>query len=862
MRFLRIISLFVLPILLFAPGTPLLSQEEAPADNPANPEAVQGQQELPDDAPQPSPKKKPAVEFPPPSPEEIKMEIENDVNKFEIEMSEEDIKVNEIFNKARIAFQNNDYENAINLYLEAKKKLLGLGGANPSARIKAKLDSVDEAMSVAYYYWAQSVAAKAEEVANANQYDSAIEKCKEAKRISPSTSARMDAMIEKYEKMKDVLKFRKETSKDTLLPDANQRTYNLEVLYEQGKTFYYDGQYDKARDKFEQILIINPYHINTIRFMKLVNQKLFQSGSDRLKLTLKERLTESEWKYVTPLLPRTFTGEKEIVEAPIEKKEGVSDIQKKLESIIIDRMEFEEVSVPVVVKYLKMKSKELDKEGEGVNIFLRLSGGGAAPAPAAGGEGGAAAPAPAEGAEGGAAPAAEGANAEEEAGNLTDGALAAPGSDMTVTILVEDIPLIEAIKYVCRGVNLKWRVEKYAVVIASPDVALDELETRIYPVEQETFSEFGGGGGGGEEGGAAATGQSAAIQQFFVQRGVTFPEGAKVVYDSAISRLIATNTPDNLEKIEKVLKEMNITDPQVLIEAKFVEIAQQDMNSLGFEWLVSRPSSLSHPPLSDKSMTFNQNDPLLRFSDDVSPIWTNNRDVIFNVTKHSSDGVTYQALVHALNTSESTDILSTPRITTQNGEEATIRMITEVYLPESWSDANYIPAGGGGGGAAGWGDIFTPSVPQFGSPTELGVRLTVTPQVDADRYTIALDMTPVLQAFIGWIDYSYQVPAANGNFYTNTLRMPIIEARTITTQMQIYDGETVVMGGVTRDTSGYIDDRIPGLGSIPVVGRLFQSKVEDLAKRNLLIFTTVRLVQPDGSPYRAREIRGLPPFRQ
>ncbi len=92
--------------------------------------------------------------------------------------------------------------------------------------------------------------------------------------------------------------------------------------------------------------------------------------------------------------------------------------------------------------------------------------------------------------------------------------------------------------------------------------------------------------------------------------------------------------------------------------------------------------------------------------------------------------------------------------------------------------------------------------------------------------------------------------------------MPIFELRTVETQVTIYDGETIVMGGTISDTSGDTDDRIPMLGDIPLLGRLFRTKTETRDKRNLLIFITVRLVNPDGSPLREREVRGLPPFRR
>jgi type II secretory pathway component HofQ len=76
------------------------------------------------------------------------------------------------------------------------------------------------------------------------------------------------------------------------------------------------------------------------------------------------------------------------------------------------------------------------------------------------------------------------------------------------------------------------------------------------------------------------------------------------------------------------------------------------------------------------------------------------------------------------------------------------------------------------------------------------------------------------------------------------------------------DGETIILGGVVYDTTNSVDDQYPILGDIPLIGRLFQSKAKVSEKKNLLIFMTCRLINPDGSPVREREMRGLPPFRQ
>ena len=72
---------------------------------------------------------------------------------------------------------------------------------------------------------------------------------------------------------------------------------------------------------------------------------------------------------------------------------------------------------------------------------------------------------------------------------------------------------------------------------------------------------------------------------------VPFDPGSQVVYDPSISRLIVTNTAENLQKIEETIKELNVIDPQVLIQTKFVEVHLNDLEELGFQYLFSRQNS-------------------------------------------------------------------------------------------------------------------------------------------------------------------------------------------------------------------------------------------------------------------------------
>ena len=80
--------------------------------------------------------------------------------------------------------------------------------------------------------------------------------------------------------------------------------------------------------------------------------------------------------------------------------------------------------------------------------------------------------------------------------------------------------------------------------------------------------------------------------------------------------------------------------------------------------------------------------------------------------------------------------------------------------------------------------------------------------------------------------------------------MPIFSVRKVDTQVSIFDGATVIIGGLTREEVKTVNDKIPVLGNLPLIGKLFQSNAESYQKRNLLIFVSASIVSKGGSPVR------------
>ena len=851
----------------------------------------------------------------------------------------------ELMKKGSSAFEHEEYDVAVDAYVDVLKLLESdiVDGEVPEAN-QRKIAEVQKMISSSYYYWSRKIFNEAEKTAQNGLYDEAIEKCEEAIRIYPLSEPIMRKTIDEYTLMKASAQYKKDTSEDELLPEAKNREKRISVLIRQGQTFYNTQQWNKAQEKFNQVIILDPYNITAIDYLRRIYLHESQVGQRRQGVVFLEREAEAIWKMISPIPTGSETSDDVVSDDIKVKEDNIGTTQKKLNDIIIDRIDFEEVSITQVVQFLKHKSKDLDPDRIGVNFVLRFNTDETQTARPPddidefGDED--------EFAE-------EEEETEEETGDESednfysyDDPVDGPGGaepvqtaeNTTVNLVVENVSLIDAIRYICKSANLHFRVENYAVVIAAKDVPLDEFVRKTFPIDKEILAS---GIIGGD-----LTNES--VKQYLIDRGIPFPTGASVRYDEMSSRLTVYNTTEAIDRVEDLIDEMDVSDPQVLIQVKFVEIEMNDLQELSFDYTFSRvaptwdevkasginplPSTPENGVVADHSFIMYyqngadsrnttlanawrtesiaelntqamqsmnvakgdvyyvpenleagegyyqgvlQNEAAKNYGHHIT--WGPNshfnrnaqtspgifgattgsyNDTVFNWTTYNADGYQFSGGIHALDNADSTEILSAPRLTTMNNQNAVIRMVTEKYYPTDWDEAELETISTNGSNVP----VFTPSIPQFGGATEEGIALQVRPRVEEDNYTIFLEMTPVIQEFIGWTDYSYSIPLGdNGELYPNTLKMPIIEARYLNTNVMSYDGETVVLGGVIRDELSMIEDQYPILGDLPLIGRFFQGKGKGSKKTNLLIFLTSRLIKPDGSPFREDQSgRGVP----
>jgi general secretion pathway protein D len=370
-------------------------------------------------------------------------------------------------------------------------------------------------------------------------------------------------------------------------------------------------------------------------------------------------------------------------------------------------------------------------------------------------------------------------------------------------------------------------------------------------------------------------GEGADWKAAFEDMGVKWPKGSSIKYVSAMGKLIVANTDDNLTVFEQILEQLNVVPNQVEIEARFVEVSQSDLDSLGFEWFLTDDYEIAYmkqdahlPPEARRRIVMPANSQAGGFT-------AGNR-FLRNDAGLSAEGVTDNILtfaglltnpelamtLHALRQKGSTDLLSAPKIMTQSGAEATIKVVTEYVYPTDFEVTPITGTTGTTGLSSILGGVVEPSDFQT---RDVGVILSVLPEVNPEGQMINLTMTPEVVSEPIWKNYgtTYSTQADPNNTtaasQTQTLNMeqPFFFVRTISTQLVIYNGSTVVMGGMITETRNEVDDKIPFLGDIPLIGRLFRSHYEKSEKRNLLIFVTARLVDPAGRPLKRPDLSSL-----
>ena len=643
----------------------------------------------------------------------------------------------------------------------------------------------------------------------------------------------------------------------THTPQQAARTEEVKKLLTEGTGFFDSGRYDLAFKRCEQALNIDKYNIATRRLMAKINGARQQYAEAAYSESRGDLLAKVSKAWEMPV--KKFSSQaSSIVEQPQISSRNTQVITDKLDSIKIPRIDFTDSSIREALDFIKKRARELDEseadpDKKGVNIVLKLP----------------------------------------------------PDTDSSaypITLALDDVPLRAALEYVSQAASLKIKIEPYAVVVVPQTENTDVLITKEYKVPPSFIQALPGASTGAVLEGVAAGSQSVVAArsqalEYLEAQGVPFKDisGASALFIPSTSRLIVKNTQLNLDLVDNLVNAATEAAPtQIEIEAKFVEVTQNNLKELGFDWLLGqfalaggsgvyggggtegfgRSINPAGFPLKNESGT-----PVGASSTTSGPITAGNRSGSTAISVNAIDALLlgspvgqgagalsvagvftnreFQIVLRALNQKKGVDLISAPKVTTQTSRKATIEIVREFLYPTEFAAPE---------AQASAGSQFTPSVPTAPSgwtmkPT--GITLEVVPTLGPDNYTIDLELAPRVIEFDGFINYGSPINAtvqAQGIYSAiaptsktfeataNTINQPVFSVREITTQVSVYDGQTVVMGGLMREDVQKVEDKVPLLGDIPHVGRLFRSSSEQHTKRNLIMFVTASLLDPAGQP--------------
>ena len=348
----------------------------------------------------------------------------------------------------------------------------------------------------------------------------------------------------------------------------------------------------------------------------------------------------------------------------------------------------------------------------------------------------------------------------------------------------------------------------------------------------------------------------------------------KVVDSSATcfrdtGKLVVRNRANELNKIEQRIRDAQGEPPQrqFEVETKFLSFSENDVKNFTFNLQMSGSTAIPNPgspgAIYDPGSASGGTDGLrgtaglnpgggsvtaLQALLDPSYPQTASNQVGVNA---SVFGRGFAAVLQLLQNAIGRDLVAAPRVTLADGKQSKIVISRRMYYPTSYTQPT-VPNNDQGVGAG----FILPSNPTGFEPRDIGTTLEVKGESTSLPRAVDLDFTNLMvEDFEGFVDYGVLIASAPLDPTTTTSTtvgtapylVPIFSKKALQSRVRLLDGETVGMGGLISDSVQLVDDKVPLLGDIPIMGRLFRSEASQKIKSNLVIFCTLRIINPDGT---------------
>ncbi len=283
-------------------------------------------------------------------------------------------------------------------------------------------------------------------------------------------------------------------------------------------------------------------------------------------------------------------------------------------------------------------------------------------------------------------------------------------------------------------------------------------------------------------------------------------QAVNIQADEAANALIITAPPDVFRSLQAIIRKLDIRRAQVLVEAIIAEVSYDKAKKLGVQWVVDGTPdgtgpvgviNLGSPSITDVANTYLGTGAIALGA-----------GTSIGLGRFNSDRVNFAALIQALESDTSSNILSTPSLTTLDNQEAEIVIGQNVpFITGSYTDS---------GGTSSSVNPF-----QTVQREDVGLTLKVKPQINEGN-SIQLE----IEQEISSIDKAASLGTSD----------IVTKKRTIKTVVMVEDGKTIVLGGLLQEDLQQTEDKVPLLGDIPLLGALFRANTTTKIKRNLMVF--------------------------
>ena len=330
---------------------------------------------------------------------------------------------------------------------------------------------------------------------------------------------------------------------------------------------------------------------------------------------------------------------------------------------------------------------------------------------------------------------------------------------------------------------------------------------KIAPKLKEQITGIAQASGGGAAGAAGA--QASPLAQA--------EKSAMIWADPSNNALVITAPPKIMRAVMDIIDKLDIRKPQVLVEAIIAEVDVTKDSELGVNWAAfsqggTVPIGSFVSPVGGTSIV-----DLASAAENPANISTTLlTGTTLGIGRIAGTGVNFAAMLRAIRTDTDTNVIATPSAVTMDNQEAELKVAQEVpFITGQYTSGTAVTGG-------------TVNPFQTIQREEVGTILKVTPTISPEGGNVMLKIS-IESSSIG------AKPAGAVDLVTNK--------RTITTTVLIEDGGVVALGGLIEDDSTKSEDRVPGLGSIPIIGYLFKNRAATSTKNNLIMFIRPKILR-------------------